>query len=140
MIIGNFRYETDADTYTGELRTLTMQRKGVVLRPLRKSNEREPDYRVVEVTEAGAIELGAAWRKRTERGRDYLSVLLDDPTLSQPLSAALFLGEDDQHATMVWSRSVPRLQAKPDGAPEMHRPRTVRTKRTAHATHEQRPR
>lgn len=118
MIIGNFRYEPGADTYTGELRTLTMQRKGVVLRPLRKGGEREPDYRVVEVTEAGAVELGAAWRKRTKRGRDYLSVLLDDPALHQPMSAALFLGEDDQHATLVWSRPAPRPPAQPDATPK----------------------
>ena len=119
MIIGNFRYELEADTYTGELRTLTVQRKGIVLRPLRKATEREPDYRVVEMTEAGAIELGAAWRKRTERGRDYLSVLLDDPALSQPLSAALFLDEDDRHATLVWSRPQ---RAQPERVPEAGRP------------------
>lgn len=137
MIIGNFRYEAAADIYTGELRTLTMQRNGVVLRPLRKGSEREPDYRVVEVTETGSVELGAAWRKRTERGRDYLSVLLDDPALNRPLSAALFLDEDDQHATLVWSRPAP--QPQPDAAPEPKRPRSVRQAREPSVTRGQQP-
>lgn len=138
MIIGNFRYEADADTYTGELRTLTVQRKGVVLRPLRKGSEREPDYRVVEVTDAGSVELGAAWRKRTERGRDYLSVLLDDPVLHQPMSAALFLAEDDQHATLVWSRPAPRLQAEPEAAPASRQSRSTDKPNRAGAVRAQR--
>ncbi len=74
MIIGNFYYDIGTDTYSGEIRTLTVQRRGLALRPLAKRHEREPDYRVIEMTEAGLVELGAAWRKRTERGRDYLSV------------------------------------------------------------------
>lgn len=108
MIIGTFRYEAAADTYTGEIRTLSVQRSHVVLRPNSRATDREPDYRVVQFSDGGAVELGAAWRRRTERGQDYLSVLLDDPTLAQPLSVALFSGEDDLSANLIWTRPARR--------------------------------
>ncbi len=127
MIIGNFYYDIGTDTYSGEIRTLTVQRRGLALRPLAKRHEREPDYRVIEMTEAGLVELGAAWRKRTDRGRDYLSVILEDPTFGQPLSAALFLAEDDRTATLVWSRqkepstmTAPMARAKTPTARKAH--------------------
>lgn len=99
MIIGNFRFDAAADTYTGEIRTLHIQRSGVVLRPLRKTNDREPDYRIVQHADGGSVELGAAWRRRTDKGQDYLSVLLDDPTLPQPLPPA-------PSASNPWKRRI----------------------------------
>ena len=123
MIIGTFRYEAATDTYTGEIRTLSVQRSHVVLRPNTRGSNREPDYRVVQFTDGGTVELGAAWRRRTERGQDYLSVLLDDPTLAQPLSVALFPGEDDLSANLIWTRPARRApsaeaQTQPGAAPE----------------------
>lgn len=121
MIIGNFRFDAAANTYTGEIRTLHIQRSHVVLRPNSRSTDREPDYRVVQQAEGGAVELGAAWRRRTDRGLDYLSVLLDDPTLSQPLSVALFPGDDDLTANLIWTRATrraPQAEGKPDAGPE----------------------
>lgn len=105
MIIGNFRFDPAADSYTGEIRTLHIQRERVVLRPLKRLSDREPDYRVVQHGEGGTVELGAAWARKTERGQSYLSVLLDDPALAQPLSVALFPSEDDTAATLVWTRA-----------------------------------
>lgn len=116
MIIGHFHYDSDADTYTGEIRTLTFQRARIALRPLQKTNDREPDYRVVEVTELGAVEFGAAWQRRSDRGQDYLSVQLDDPSFGRAVSAALFPDEDDRTASLVWSRP----QREP--APQANRP------------------
>ena len=47
-------------------------------------------------------EIGAAWSKRSEEGRDYLSLKLDDPSFNAPIYANLFKGETDY--TLVWSR------------------------------------
>ena len=47
-------------------------------------------------------EIGAAWSKRSEEGRDYLSLKLDDPSFPAPIYANLFKGETDY--TLVWSR------------------------------------
>jgi hypothetical protein len=46
MIIGNFRYDAEHDTYAGDIATLTLQRSQVVMRPNDKSSEKEPDYRI----------------------------------------------------------------------------------------------
>lgn len=116
MIIGNFRFDATADTYTGEIRTLSVQRSNVVLRPLQRQGDREPDYRVVQHAEGGTIELGAAWQRRSDKGQDYLSVLLDDPALPQPLNVALFPGDDDRSAALVWNRparKAPEPETKP---------------------------
>src|ERR1700722_10249682 len=77
MIIGNFTYDLERDTYAGAITTLTLQRGSVVFRPTEKNGDKEPDYRVIHETEAGTVELGAAWKRSSERGREFLSVLLD---------------------------------------------------------------
>src|SRR5258708_36323332 len=79
MIIGNFRLEDGS--YRGDITTLSLHRANVVLRPTNKTGEREPDYRIVQETETGTIDLGAAWKRRSERARAFLSIVFDDPAL-----------------------------------------------------------
>ena len=55
-------------------------------------------------------EIGAAWSKRSNEGRDYLSVKLDDPSFNAPIYANLFDDEDAETFTLIWSRS-----RKPNG-------------------------
>ena len=50
-------------------------------------------------------EIGAAWSKRLNEGRDYLSVKLDDPSFTQPIYANLFDAEDGAGYSLIWSRS-----------------------------------
>ena len=50
-------------------------------------------------------ESGAAWSKRSNEGRDYLSVKLDDPSFTQPICANLFDAEDGAGYSLIWSRS-----------------------------------
>ncbi len=52
-------------------------------------------------------ELGAAWGKTSEGGRDYLSVKLDDPSFTAPIYANLIEAEDGTF-NLLWSRSQPR--------------------------------
>jgi uncharacterized protein (DUF736 family) len=49
-------------------------------------------------------EIGAAWPKRCEEGRDYLSLRLDDPSFNAPIYANLFADEDGEGYTLLWSR------------------------------------
>jgi len=48
--------------------------------------------------------LGAAWKAKTsgDEPREYLSVVLDDPSFPEPIRAALF--EEDGVGFLVWSR------------------------------------
>ena len=52
--------------------------------------ERDPSYRVVLQNEGGDFELGAAWRKTSDPGVAYLSVMLDDAVFPGRCDAALF--------------------------------------------------
>ena len=104
MIIGNFKHDKAEDTYTGELTTLTVAARKVVFQPSEARGDKAPSYRVVSPSKTGNVELGAAWKKRSEEGRDYLSVKLDDPSLTQPLNCALVESSEGEGFILVWSR------------------------------------
>ena len=80
--------------------TLSVQAKGVRIVPeANRSNDNAPSHRVF----VGRAEIGAAWPKRSNEGRDYLSVKLDDPSFNAPIFANLFDGDDDTY-NLIWSR------------------------------------
>lgn len=107
MIIGTFTYRPDSDTYAGEIHTLAWHRQNVFLNPIDKTSDREPDYRI---TLANGTELGAAWRRTSERGQEFLSVSIDDPALPVPINAALFSSAEGDTAQLVWNRAKPRKE------------------------------
>ena len=86
------------ESFTGAVKTLSINAK-TTIKPAEKASDKAPDYRVF----AGNVEFGAAWKKTSNEGRDYLSVKLDDPSFSAPIYATLVEGEDDNH-TLIWSR------------------------------------
>lgn len=94
--IGTFTKQTDG--YVGTVRTMTLNVK-VKLVPNDKDSENGPDFRIF----AGNYELGAAWKKTSKANREYLSVMLDDPSFPKPLYARLVDGEDGS-STLIWSR------------------------------------
>jgi len=97
-IIGTFT-KTDAD-FTGVIKTLTLSVK-TSIRHVAKESDKAPDYRV----HAGAIEYGAAWKKTSQAGRDYLAVKLDDPSFQAPIFASLVPEEgSDTNYSLIWSR------------------------------------
>jgi uncharacterized protein (DUF736 family) len=100
-IIGTFMPTKDGG-WTGTIRTLTIDVKARLVPNDNRDSERAPDFRVF----AGRSELGAAWRERTsgENQRDYLSVRLDDPSLPEPIFAAIFEASDGTTAQLVWTR------------------------------------
>ena len=85
----------------GEIVTLSLQTKGVrIVAESNRSNENAPSHRVY----VGRAEIGAAWSKRSNEGRDYLSLKLDDPSFTAPIFANLFDDEDGEGYTLIWSR------------------------------------
>ena len=52
----------------------------------------------------GRAEIGAAWTKSSNEGREYLSVKLDDPSFTAPIFASLFADEDGKSFNLIWSR------------------------------------
>jgi uncharacterized protein (DUF736 family) len=101
--IGSFK--KSGSEFQGEIVTLSVQAKGVRIVPeANRANENAPTHRVY----VGRAEIGAAWAKRSEAGRDYLSVKLDDPSFTAPIFANLFEDEDGEAHTLIWSRQSKR--------------------------------
>lgn len=96
--IGTFTKSADG-SYSGSIKTLTLNVKAAQLRAVDKENVKAPDYRIF----AGGTEFGAAWKKTSREDRDYLSVKLDDPSFPAPIYANLVDAEDGY--SLVWSRS-----------------------------------
>ena len=85
----------------GEIVTLSVQTKGVRVVPEpSRGNDNAPSHRVF----VGRAEIGAAWSKRSNEGRDYLSLKLDDPSFNAPIYANLFEDEDGEGYSLIWSR------------------------------------
>jgi uncharacterized protein (DUF736 family) len=98
--IGTFK-KTGANEFTGQIVTLSVQAKNVRIAPeANRSGETSPSHRVY----CGRVEIGAAWAKRSNEGRDYLSLKLDDPSFTAPIFANLFDDEDGEGYSLIWSR------------------------------------
>jgi uncharacterized protein (DUF736 family) len=103
--IGSFKKV--GNEFQGEIVTLSVQTKGVrIVQETSRGNDNAPSHRVY----VGRAEIGAAWSKRSNEGRDYLSVKLDDPSFNAPIYANLFNDEDGEGFTLIWSRG-----RKPNG-------------------------
>ena len=87
------------DSFTGAFKTLSINAK-TTIRPADKASDKAPDYRIFQ----GSVEFGAAWKKTSGEGRDYLSVKLDDPSFPAPIYATLVEAEETGTYTLIWSR------------------------------------
>ena len=99
--IGSFKKA--GNDFHGEIATLSLKAKGVrIVAESNPSNDKAPSHRVFVGRD---VEIGAAWSKRSDAGRDYLSVKLDDPSFNAPIYANLVDDEDGESYTLIWSRS-----------------------------------
>lgn len=96
--IGSFTKSENGD-YSGSVKTLTLNVKARIT-PVEKTNDKAPDFRIY--AGRSEIEFGAAWRKTSNEGREYLSVKLDDPSFPAPIYASLV--EVDDGLSLIWSR------------------------------------
>jgi uncharacterized protein (DUF736 family) len=102
--IGTFK-STGNNEFTGDIITLGVQAKGVRIIPdTRSIGDNAPSHRVL----VGRAEIGAAWTKRSNEGRDYLGLKLDDPSFTAPIYANLFDDEDGETYNLIWSRPTRR--------------------------------
>jgi uncharacterized protein (DUF736 family) len=97
--IGTFT-RSASNNFSGAVKTLSINAK-VTIKPADKASDKAPDYRIF----AGAnVEFGAAWKKTSGEGREYLSVKLDDPSFPAPIYATLVEGEEPGSYNLIWSR------------------------------------
>ncbi len=89
----------------GQIVTLSVQAKSVRFVADEQASGNAPSHRVF----VGEAEVGAAWSKRTQDDRPYLSVKLDDPSFVAPIFAQLFAADDGEY-DLVWTRQARRQQ------------------------------
>jgi uncharacterized protein (DUF736 family) len=95
--IGTFTRGEDG-SYTGTIKTLSLNIKARFTPAESSQNDKAPDLRVL----AGNVEIGAAWQRTSKEKTVYHSVKLDDPSFLAPIYANL-VAIDDGYA-LVWSR------------------------------------
>jgi uncharacterized protein (DUF736 family) len=95
--IGTFTRAEDG-SYTGTIKTLSLNIKARFLPAELSENEKAPNLRVL----AGNVEIGAAWQRTSKDNTVYHSVKLDDPSFPAPIYANL-VAVDDGYA-LVWLR------------------------------------
>jgi len=95
--IGTFT--STASGFNGSIKTLNLNVKARFER-IENPSDKGPHFRIY----SGPVELGAAWQKVSNEGRDYLSVKLDDPSFPAPIYATLVEVEGEEGLQLVWSR------------------------------------
>ena len=104
--IGSFK--KSGSEFQGEIVTLSVQTKNVRIVPeTSRSGDTAPSHRVY----VGRVEIGAAWSKRSNEGREYLGLKLDDPSFTAPIFANLFDDEEGEGYSLIWSRPNGRRSA-----------------------------
>ena len=102
--IGTFK--KSGTEFQGEIVTQSAQAKGVRIVPeTNRASDNAPSRRVF----VGRAEIGATWSKCSSKGRDYLSVKLDDPSFTTPIYANLF---DDERGENLQPDLVARPQVQ----------------------------
>ena len=104
--IGQFTAEKE--NLVGRVHTLTLSHELTIVPAKDSDAENAPHYRIHRGDVDGP-EVGAAWKRTGEKAGEYLSVLLDDPALPQPIRANLFRDDDAGSSwSLHWSRPKPR--------------------------------
>jgi uncharacterized protein (DUF736 family) len=97
--IGTFKL-IENGRFEGTLGTLIVRARVNIVPVDTKTSDDQPDYRVY----TGRFELGAGWSKTSDRGTEYVSLVLDDPSFAGPLYAALMPTDEPDTHRLVWSR------------------------------------
>lgn len=96
--IGTLKANGD-ESYTLSFDTLTRNFTLQLVKVEAKRNPEGSDFRILQ----GNAEMGAAWKKRTDKG-EYLRLVLDDPLLPAPVHANSYTREDGV-TVVLWSRT-----------------------------------
>jgi len=97
----------DGAFFTGSIETLTLKAK-VTFEAIEKKNGNSPDYRVFHIAEDFTSEIGAAWKKTSKEGAEYLSVSIDDPSFAERINCRLVKTGTEAGHTLYWERQRPR--------------------------------
>ncbi len=77
------------DGYCGRLRTLSLDVELTLVPADAGDGENAPNYRVHAGDSADGANVGARWKRTSEKVGDYVAPLIDDPVFTQPIRARL---------------------------------------------------
>jgi uncharacterized protein (DUF736 family) len=104
--IGEFTREKRG--YYGRIHTLSLNLDIAIVPAEPSDTENAPDYRI-HISDDDGPEIGAGWKRSSEKAGEFVSIQLDDPILSQPIRANLFQnGSDKTSWSLHWSRPQKR--------------------------------
>ncbi len=104
------QFTRDKSGFAGRIHTLCICHN-LSLVPTEPSDaENAPDFRI-HLGDADGPEIGAGWKRTGEKAGDYVSLVIDDPSLTQPIRANLFLSGDDKSMWVLnWNRPPKRSE------------------------------
>jgi uncharacterized protein (DUF736 family) len=94
-----------SDGFTGRIKTLLLD-EDLTLSVLRESvGGNPPDFLITLEKQGDGPFVGAARKRRTEKGTDFISVRIDDPSFNSPIFAVLFPSETSPTLyNLYWTR------------------------------------
>ncbi|OCC05398.1 hypothetical protein BA190_08180 [Labrys sp. WJW] len=106
--IGQFTREKKG--FFGRIHTLLVDTALAILPTELSDAENAPDYRLHVGGEEGP-EVGAGWKRSSDKAGAYIAVSIDDPALPQPIRANLFQnGNDKTSWSLHWNRQRDRVE------------------------------
>ena len=102
--IGTFKKEGNG--YAGNIETLTLKAK-ITFEPQEKRSDKAPDFRVFHISDDFTSEIGAAWKKTSKEGAEYLSGSIDDPSFPERINCRLVKTGSEHGYTLFWERPRP---------------------------------
>ena len=94
--------------YSGRVKTLSLDIH-IVLLPTNHSDAPSLPHYSVHLNDGDGPEIGAGWRRTSEKAGEFISVTIDDPALAAPIRANLFQQDQDKKVwVLVWNRQAKR--------------------------------
>lgn len=109
--IGEFAEREDG--YSGRLVTLGIDVALTIVPATHSEAKNAPDYRVYADEDASGPEVGAGWKRSSERAGAYVAIVIDDPQFSRAVRANLFSPTSaGQPHLLLWQRNQPRREGE----------------------------
>ena len=94
--------------FSGRIRTLSFDAH-IVLCPTNAGDTANAPNYSIHLNDADGPEVGAGWKRTSDRAGEYVAVMLDDPAFPAPFRANLFQQEHDKKVwVLVWNRQTKR--------------------------------
>jgi uncharacterized protein (DUF736 family) len=114
MMIGKF--DKEGDSYKGRIFSRERCGRVITFRSMPVKQGDGPDFVVRSETQDGdGFEIGAAWKRTSSKGKSYLLVKLDRPTLWNGAHCAL-IEQQDSTFGLVWKRTKLKAEEAAEAA------------------------